>query len=569
MISKYKKLFMPEFLFTWTTFITTLVWALALHFADVLNNSIGNYVARFLTIIFLHLLLFGTLYLLKKAIFDNLRPSKVPVALLIATLFLGAGRGLFLQYLLVTFDSASDSSYSLRIWTSLLNTSSSLVIATLTVASLQSLAAGRNRLLIERNRLEFVQKSTEKTLTTLNSGVITKIKNDLLNQISALSKQDTESILSSLRRTIDEIVRPLSRSLDENTETWAPPTFESTESKLNWSAAFKESLRPTQINYSLVPTLMCLVAIPITLERSPIYVAIIGLPLIACVGFLWGYLVHRYIAPKFFSALAYFTLAIINGAIMGALTLIFTSDYKQPYGLFLLSIIFFPASSFVISFLTTAGRLGKEANEQLEEVTQDLAWSVARVREQNFELRKSLAATLHGEIQAKLASTYIQIENLVKSGFDTSDNIERLISGLVDTVEKMDTPTQTHNDLVGMLDRVKSNWLEVADIDVEIPTSILSEIEKDKVCAATLAEIVPELCFNSIKHGNASKIKVRLKFKTPKIVYLEVANNGSNQDLSSTIGLGSKFLNEASIKWERVQENGLTITRADFAYSQN
>ena len=41
---------MPEYLFTWPVFNATLVWALALHFADLLNNVIGNYFQRFLII---------------------------------------------------------------------------------------------------------------------------------------------------------------------------------------------------------------------------------------------------------------------------------------------------------------------------------------------------------------------------------------------------------------------------------------------------------------------------------------------------------------------------------------
>jgi two-component sensor histidine kinase len=118
-----------------------------------------------------------------------------------------------------------------------------------------------------------------------------------------------------------------------------------------------------------------------------------------------------------------------------------------------------------------------------------------------------------------------------------------------------------------MLDRVKSNWFQVAEVNLIVEPNTLKQIERDPVCADTLAEIIPELCFNGIKHGGSNGVTISLSFKSDQVVYLEVANNGSVHEINTPDGLGTKFLNEASISWERVQENGVTITKAEFAYS--
>jgi signal transduction histidine kinase len=558
---------MPEYLFTWPVFNATLIWALALHFSDLLNNVIGNYFQRFFIIIALHLAIFAVLYLLTKILFNLLAPHFVPIALFISIAILGTARGVVLQYFLIQFNSAVDSSYELRMWASFLNTTSSFVVATITLAYVRSQFSTRNRLLIDKDRLEYVQESAQISLASVSPEAVVGIKANLLQEIELMARSSTKEILLQIRNTIDEVVRPLSRSLDQKNSAWTPPGIEVKAFQINWIDAFKESTKPTQINYTLVPAMMCIVALPTILQRTSAVIALPALTVICTVGFIWGYLVQRFVAPNFKTSIAYFVLALINGALMGSLTLFFTSDYNEPYGLLILSIIFFPSSSLIISFLTTSIRLDKEGNQQLEEITKNLAWNVARVREQHFHMQKSLAAKLHGEVQAKLASTYLQIQNLTEAGLDNSDKIQGLLQDLRKTVEEIDRPKSSGSDLQAMLDRVKRNWDQVAKIQTLIDPKVLEQIERDRVCADTLAEIIPELCFNGIKHGNADHITISLKFKDERVVYLEVANNGLVHEINTPDGLGTKFLNEASISWERVQENGVTITKAEFAYS--
>jgi signal transduction histidine kinase len=557
---------MPEYLFTWPVFNATLVWALALHFSDLLNNVIGNYFQRFLVIIALHIVIFGALFLLTKVLLNFLVPNFVPIALFIAIAVLGTARGVVLQFLLIRYNSTLESSYGLRMWASFLNTTSSFVIATITLAYIRAQFSTRNRLLVEKDRLEYVQESAQTSLASVIPEAVVGIKANLLKEIEQMARSSTKEILLLIRNTIDEVVRPLSRSLDQKIGLWTPPAIEVKSFQINWVQAFKESTKPTQINYTIVPALMCIVALPTILQRTPAVVAIPALTFICMVGFIWGYFTQRYIAPKFSSSIAYFVFALVNGGFMGSFTLFFTSDYKEPYGLLLLSLVFFPLSSLVISFLTTSIRLDKASTVQLEEITSTLAWNVARVREQHFHLQKSLATTLHGEVQAKLASTYLQIQNLIDLKKDAPETIEPLLQELRNTIEKIDRPKSSGGDLQAMFDRVKSNWNQVAEVKALVEPGVLHKIQQDRICADTLAEIIPELCFNGIKHGNADQISIALTFKNERVVYLEVTNNGTVNEGITAEGLGTKFLNEASIAWERVQENGLTITKAEFAY---
>ena len=560
---------MPEYLFTWPVFNATLVWALALHFSDLLNNLIGNYFQRFIIIVVLHLIIFGVLYLFTKVLFNFLPPNIVPIALFFSIALLGTARGVVLQYLLIRYNSTIDSTYGLRMWASFLNTTSSFVISTITLAYIRAQFSTRNRLLVEKNRLEYVQENAQISLAKVSPKAAVEIKANLLREVDQLDKSSTAEILSRIRNIIDEVVRPLSKSLDQKIASWTPPTFENNTFQVNWVTAFKESTKPTQINHTWVPAMMCIVALPTILQRTPALIAFPALLLICLFGLIWGRLVQIFIAPKFSSSITYFLLALLNGGLMGSLTLFFTSDYDEPYGLLLLSIVFYPLSSLVVSFLTTSIRLDQSTNSELSRITSALAWNVARIRERHFHMQKRLASTLHGEVQAKLASTYLQIQNLANAGDDSADKIKPLLQELRNTIEKIDSPKGAGSNLQEMLDRVKRNWQEVADIQLMVNPKVLEHIELDKVCSDTLAEIIPELCFNGIKHGNADTITIDLRFKDERVVSLEVANNGTVHENTTSDGLGTKFLNEAAIAWERIQVDGLITTRAEFAYSRD
>lgn len=560
---------MPEYLFTWPVFNATLAWALALHFSDLLNNVIGNYFQRFLVIVALHIFIFALLFLLTKTLLNLLPPNFVPVALFIAIAVLGTARGVVLQYLLIRYNSTIDSTYGLRMWASFLNTTTSFVIATITLAYIRAQFSTRNRLLVEKNRLEYVQESAQTSLAAVSPQAVVGIKANLLSEVDQLARLSTSEILSRIRKIIDDVVRPLSRSLDQKIAAWIPPVFEIKTLQVNWITAFKESTKPTHINHTWVPAMMCIVALPTILQRTPAYITLPALVFICFFGFAFGRFIQKFIAPKFSSSVAYFAFALLNGGLMGSFTLFFTSDYDEPYGLLLLALVFYPMSALIISILTTSIRLDSESNQQLEVVTNNLAWNVARVREQHFHMQKRLASTLHGEVQAKLASTYLQVQNLANVGEDSVEKIAPLLQDLRKTIEKIDNPKSSGSNLQAMLDRVKSNWHEVAEIHVSVQPNVLEQIEKDKVCSDTLAEIIPELCFNGIKHGNADTITIDLRFKDERVVYLEVANNGTVHENTTSDGLGTKFLNEAAITWERIQVDGLITTRAEFAYSRD
>jgi signal transduction histidine kinase len=475
-------------------------------------------------------------------------------------------RGLVFQFFLTGFDLSVQTNYAQRVWTSALNMTLVTTLSILVVANLNSQRSLRTRLLLDADRLEFAKKASSIAMSAASLETAQSIKRELLKKLDDMRQSSVPVLLDQIRKMIDEVVRPLSRSLDESEQSWTPPVIDLRAHRIGFRSALKESMNASQINFLFVPIFMTVLTVPAVLARSSALNAFIVLPGTILVGGLWSYFVVKVIAPRWNTSFSYFFFTFANGIVFAFLTLIFTRDFERPYSLFVPAIVFYVTWSLVLSFLKTLFRLNAEANMKLDEFANELAWQVAHLRKRSFQNKVRLAAVLHGQVQAKLASTYLQISALDQADPKLDSKIGPLFTELAKTIEGIDSQENSSHDLIEMFQKVSENWAQIAEIKLAADQEILSEIQADLVCTAALVELIPELCFNSIKHAKATKVSVDFEFKSDRVLQLIVSNDGSVGESFSTAGLGSKLLSEVSIFWERKIEGERAVTRVDLAY---
>lgn len=557
---------MPEYLFTRSVFLASFLWILLIHFADSLNNKAERFPLRFGIVLLCHLLLFGLWWVAKKVFLDFLKPGFVPLFFFGVILVGSALRGILFQFLLTNFDLSVQTNYAQRAWTSALNMTLVTTLSILVVANLNSQRSLRTRLLLDADRLEFAKGASSIAMDDASQETAQIIKRDLLSKLEHVRQSSLPVLLDQIRKMIDEVVRPLSRSLDESEQSWSPPVIDLRAHRVGFRSAFKESMNASQINYLFVPIFMVVLTVPSIFTRSSVINAFVVLPGTLLVGALWSYFVVKVIAPRWNTAFSYFFLTSLIATVFAFISLIFTRDFERPYSLFVPAIVFYVTWSVVLSFLKTLFRLNAEANMKLDEFTNELAWQVAHLRERSFQNKRKLAAVLHGQVQAKLASTYLQLSSLDQADPNLDARIGPLFTELKKTIEGIDSKDSNSHDLVEMFQKVTENWAQIAEIKLAADQKIVSEIQADQVCTAALVELIPELCFNSIKHGKATKVSVDFEFKSDRVLQLIVSNDGSVGESFSTAGLGSKLLSEVSIFWERKTEGERAVTRVDLAY---
>ena len=201
----------------------------------------------------------------------------------------------------------------------------------------------------------------------------------------------------------------------------------------------------------------------------------------------------------------------------------------------------------------------------MAQTTQELEWNVSRIREAQHQNQRNLARTLHGSVQAKLASAYLELEKLNLGEIDNPKKVDQLLAEIQDSIASINTMQPEHEDLPRLIAKTQENWVSVAAVTSQI--SDLELIQQDVLCVVALIDVIPELVFNAIKHGKATAIEIFIKLKDQRIVELTVKDNGVHELIDLGSGLGTKIMNESAISWKRERVTGYTFTSAEFAYS--
>ena len=568
-MSRYLRLLLPAYLFTWPVFITTYAWALLVHFLDSINNDSGDIAKRVIIITTLHLMLYAIMFIAKRSYLDRIKPAYVPTLLFISLSAAAIFRGFVMEQWLFTWNITDSLDLGLRMRTSLLNSATSISIAIIAAANTRRHHMTKALLLNETARLENIKENSLESIKKLNKNAVTNIKTELTFHVNSMQGKSALEILNILKTMIDKVVQPLSRRLDLEFKPWSPPEVRQTEIRIDWYQAFRTSLNPKSIRYGLVPLLMTVVALPTVLKYSELVVAISGL----CFSFITGYLVGRFL-QRLFKAdsgtiFSYFFVTILTGFAMGLSTIPLTKNYESPFGLLILGTILYPFTASIISLLTGADEQLAKSSLELEAMTEELEWNVARIRESQYRSQRTLARNLHGSVQAKLASSYLELEQLNNIGAVSDSKIQETVAAIQQTIDSISIEPELPNDLKSVIQKIQENWAAIAEIQLDISTQDLEKIQKDPLCMATLLDVIPELVFNGIKHGAATRITIAIRFKSDRVIRLTVVDNGKNQLQGSKIGLGTKILNESSMAWNRERENDSTLTSADFAFSLN
>jgi signal transduction histidine kinase len=250
---------------------------------------------------------------------------------------------------------------------------------------------------------------------------------------------------------------------------------------------------------------------------------------------------------------------------MGISALPITQNYESPYGLLILSTLVYPVTASLISMLSNADKQLSIASERLALATQELEWNVSRIREAQHQNQRNLARALHGSVQAKLASAYLDLERINLGEIDDPERVKQLLNEIQESIAKINSQQPDHEDLPGLIANTQENWVSVATVTSQI--SDLELIQQDVLCVVALIDLIPELVFNAIKHGKATTIEIYIKLKDQRIVELTVKDNGIHELIDLGSGLGTKIMNESAISWNRERVAGNTITTAEFAYS--
>ena len=562
-----KNLFLPKHFFTLPVFISTYSWLNYVHLLDFTNNQGGKYLTRILILTFVFIFTIGLLFIVSKLIVERVSINYAYLVFFAFIIIIGGLRGYLLDYYLLLFSVTEVNDAGFRIASSIANFSISALLATIAVGRIREHAQSVQKLMTDQYRLAYVEMVTKENLDEFEEKQVEPIKKQLLSSLKLIKTQSVDQALLTIRKTIDEIVQPLSRNLEELISNWNPPEVKQKEIKIDWKKAISTATRPEEVNVKLTPVILSLIGTPTMVNNFGLITGLIVIGQSLLTGyFLYG-LVKSVISKLFKGSLGYLLILLTSGLIQGLLTLIWTYSIDSSFAILILAPGAALVSGFFISLNTSATNQALDVSKSIEKTTKELSWGVSRVRNERHQRSRNLGRKLHGEIQAQFASAFLIIQNNQNDSAKAQAMVIDLASGLEKDVEKLSDISTKNQKLDEMIEKLKQTWQGVAVINFEANQEVINNVDKDNLCSTALLDIIPELCFNSIKHGQASEVEVSLSHINPKTILLQVKNNGGEGDKDSQKGLGTKLLDECAISWHRNREKELIITSAEFAIS--
>ncbi len=566
-MSKYRRQLLPEYLFTWPAFIATLIWALLIHFTDKILNQSGNFIPRFIVILGLHTLIYFLLYLTTRLLLNRIKYKFVPAALLLTISLLGLGRGYLFDFWLYSWDIAETLNVGFRMRASLLNTAVSFVIVTIAIANTRRHQMATGQLFLERSRLERTDLVASEEIRLFHETLVQSISSDLTSRVNEMMGKSAQQVLNLLHDLINKVVQPLSRELSTRSQPWVPDFVNTPKIRIKWGNLLAQSFNPGKVNYRLIPILLTVIAFPTALLNSSLVDVLLGLGLVNMTAILVGFIFRQIYVKRRGRVIEYFVVLLVTGISMALSSIYLTRDYDAKFGFVIPGILSYLISATLLSLINGAEEQRRLSEDELRLTVEQLEWKVARVRETQRQNCRQLSRNLHDGIQARLSLKYLELEKAITRGDRADEMLPQMLKDLSALMQGLNTPQSGIQPIDSVIERVRENWSNVAVISFHYHPTVLQAIERDSLCRTSIIDVIPELVFNGIKHGRATKIDLLLELIGGERVRLSVIDNGNFEKLESTLGLGTTILNESCISWTRQRDKARTVTITDFAFS--
>jgi two-component sensor histidine kinase len=559
----------PRTLFTWPVFILTLSWSISIVLLDRVFNPSGFYFERVASVSLGHIGMFVVFYLGVKLV--SILPQLYQAILMIPLVVLATiVRGLMVFYLMTEFGLIGPEQFNYRVFGAVANLGIPLTMSAVAVHRIRTYSSARRKLLAENNRLLELRKIAREQIRETASLRLEEIRATVSASLSRGGSNTPDETMRAITETVDEVIRPLITTLESESTKVVPESYYPERIRIDWPEALRGALAskylsPLPVGLTLFVAAFIFITTYHSFWQSVYLLGTIGLGSWVFLSGLKKLLprLEARLPGALVGPIAFIGL-VLSGLVLGASSLVVTTQTDEPFSVLFLGPFYLPAVSILLALALSTQAQAREANHRLSEVTRDLAWEVTRVNDEQRQMRRAITSLLHGPLQSGLTSLLLRLELASASGTESLNEADKAVrqelTSLIDSVNLRDRSPSISID--GVVSEINATWPGIATISSVFIGLEPKELEKDSVLMTTLAELYAELSFNSIKHGKASKIDFVLERVSEDTVCLTCKDNGNQTPDSGRIGLGTKLLDECALRWRResVKEGKGTTT---------
>lgn len=558
---------LPHALLSLPVFLVSLLWGILVQTGEwaAADEGPSTLAIRMPLLFVVQLLMFAFPLFTLHVICPRVR-STMRNWLLLASLLLGAVvRGFALGMLMFATGVADSPDVAYRIMASITHMAVITIIAWFLVSEVRGLQSRRRKLIAERDQLIGLQQDVQRDLEQLGERATIDIRQSILQSLGDLQATQSRELQDRLRITIDQVVRPLSHQLAAQPSAWTAPPPTSQATGVDWPLAAREGLDPTLIHPVAVPILLVWLGLPIHLFRfgAALSAVFVGTVIIAIPAFWLTKRIAMWMTAgrSAGAKAAGFVIAVIVGGLaLGSATLPYMLGQPRPFVFVIAAplLALLISGPFAIAESARAQDLALES--ELRATTAELRWTVTRARERYRQQERALAHALHGRLQAALTAAFLRLDRAVEQGVDDEALIQALQADVRTAVFELSIVNTEPNTIDTLIEMTQNNWLGTVDINCELEEYERAALAADPICARSVNDLIPELVFNSVRHGGATRINIKLEQEDERTLRLSVIDDGRTELNTTHHGLGTTLLGEASITWSRTRENGRTTT---------
>lgn len=558
---------LPQALLSLPVFTLSLLWVFIVQFGEGAGagDGIGTIAIRLSLLVALQGLMFLFPLLTWRLLCPHLPSGSWPWLLVVSVVVGAAVRGVALGLLLFLLGVTDSLNLVYRIAASVGHLAVITTLLWFLVSEVRGLHARRRQLLADRDQLLELQDDAQRDLDQLGARATDEIRRSILESLGDLQSHDSSELRQRLRHTIDDVVRPLSHQLAAQPAMQAPRGVPVETWKVDWPLAVREGLDPRRIHPVIVPILMIWLGLPHhSFQYGPQAAAGLVATLTIVIPAFW---LARRVGIRLTAdrgsgarAAAFVVAVLFGGVVLGLGTLLYMHDERAPF----LFIVAAPPLALLISAPLAIAEAARDQNVALESdlraTTADLRWTLARAREKYRQQERALAHALHGRIQASLAAAFLRLERAVARGDDDEALLVALQEDVLEALAELDVTAAEPEPIDKVIALTQSNWSGAVRISISVDPGAREALSVDPLCTRSVNDLVPELVFNSVRHGHASTVDVRLEIADHKTLSLTVSDDGRSDLIENRHGLGSALLDEAAITWSRTRHRSRTTT---------
>ena len=215
------------------------------------------------------------------------------------------------------------------------------------------------------------------------------------------------------------------------------------------------------------------------------------------------------------------------------------------------------ATALFLSFVAQRA----DAMEEILDRNDDLAELLARLRQELWLAKRSLAKVVHGQVQSKLLVAALRLSHDDGDPRNVIAAAQEDIAGALRSLSAEDSPDS--RDFNASFQNIEAAWKGVCEIRLSMTAAAEFAMAADSVARACVVEVIQEAVANAAKHSQAPHIDVTLTAEQSSGLGIVVSSPGK-LDARSALrrSLGSTFLDEATTRWTLAQQGDRVELRA-------